>query len=89
MSSVVIRAVASAFTLYLILILVRWLSPWLELDLRLGKLKWVPTLTDPLIDRVRRLLPFMGPADFAPVVTVLVVWLAREIAVLVLVGTLH
>lgn len=88
-SGLLIRGVASALTLYMMLILLRWLGSRLELDLHAGRLRWIPRLTDPLIDRIRRVLPPMGPADLAPLVAVLGVWLVRELAALVLLMNLR
>ncbi len=80
----VIRAVYSGLTLYMLLILLRWISPWLQLDLRNRRLRWVTRLTDPLIDGLRRVLPPMGPMDFGPVAALFVVWVVRSISVVLL-----
>lgn len=81
-----IRLVATAHTLYMMMILLRWLGPWLELDLHGRRWAWIPRLTDPLLHRLRRILPHMGPFDFAPIAAVLLVWLAREILVSALIS---
>lgn len=75
------RIIYSGFTLYMILIILRWLGPWLQLDMFSGKLAWIPRLTDPLISRIRSFLPPMGPFDFAPVAALLLVWLVRVIVI--------
>ena len=82
-----IRGVNSAMSLYMILILLRWFGPYLELDLYRGWFRWVAKLTDPLIGRIRRVLPSMGPLDFGPLATLLLVWLVREAAVTVLLSS--
>lgn len=78
---IALRAVYSLATMYMLLILIRWTGSWLELDLHGRRLRWIPAITDPLIGWVRRMLPRMGPFDFAPVVTLLGVWILREILV--------
>ena len=79
------RAVVHCFTLYMLLILLRWTGPWLELDLYGGRLRWIPQLTDPLFNQMRRILPAMGPVDFAPLASLLIVWLVRQCIVLVII----
>jgi len=79
-----VRLVVSALTLYMMLVLLRWLGPWLELDIDSGRLRWISRLTDPLINRLRRLLPWMGPMDFGPLAALLLVWILREVSVLAL-----
>jgi len=75
------RAIQSALTLYMIMILLRWLGPWLEIDVRAGWLRWIGPLTDPLLQAIRRILPSMGPFDFAPLAALFVVWVARILLV--------
>lgn len=84
--SIVERAVESAFTLYMLLILIRWLAGFLELNLYDIRFRWIGRLVDPLISAVRRILPTMGPMDFAPVATLLIVWLVRELVLAMLAG---
>jgi YggT family protein len=80
-----IRVVYSLMTLYMMVILLRWLGPRLNIDL--DRYKWIPMLTDPLINRVRVMLPNLGPVDFSPIVVLLLVWFVRNIAVQVLAGS--
>lgn len=83
---VLARAVQSLLTLYMMLILVRWAAGWLQLDLRDWRLRWIPRLTDPFVDRVRRLLPPLGPVDLSTFAALFFVWIVRAIVVLVLLG---
>lgn len=84
--NLLIRTVNSVFTLYMMLILLEWLGPYIEFDLYAGRLRWMARLTEPVVRRVRGLLPAMGPFDFAPLATVFAVWLARTIVVGMLLG---
>lgn len=76
-----VRLVYSAFSLYLLLILLRWFAPYLELDVYGRKLRFIAQVTDPLLTRIRRVLPAMGPVDFAPLAALFLVWLMRELAI--------
>jgi len=79
--SLSIRLVYSACTLYMMLVLFRWLSPYLEFDIGYGKWRWICRITDPVISRVRNVLPSLGPMDFGPIAVVLIVWFARVVIV--------
>ncbi|MBX3178600.1 MAG: YggT family protein [Candidatus Hydrogenedentes bacterium] len=72
----------SGLTLYMMALLLRWLGPWLELEFRGLLLGRIPAITDPCIQFMRRMLPPMGPLDFAPLAAVMGVFIVR----LVLVG---
>ncbi len=74
------RAVYSIITLYMMLVLVRWLGGYLELDLY-GRLKWVRQITDPLLGLLRRVLPPMGPVDLSPLAALMLLWLLRVVIV--------
>jgi uncharacterized protein YggT (Ycf19 family) len=82
----VTRLVYSLATLYMMAILLRWLAPWLEIDLEMNPWRRLRTVADPLVDHVRRMLPPMGPADFGPPAAVFLVWLIRTVILTLLVG---
>ena len=68
----------SALTLYMMIILLRWSAPWLELDLRSPRWRWIPQCTDPLLQWLRRVIPPMGGNfDWAPAIALLALWAVR------------
>lgn len=71
------RVLYAGLTLYMMLIILRWLGGWLGLEVEFGRLRWIGRLTDPLINRLRAILPSMGPLDFGPIAALLLVWLVR------------
>jgi YggT family protein len=71
------RAVFSLCTLYMMVILLRWLAPYLQVDVHRPRLRWIPALADPLIIAMRRILPVLGPFDFSPIAAILLVWVIR------------
>lgn len=77
-------AVYNILTLYMLMILLRWLGAWISLDVASGRLRFISLGTDPLITKMRKLFPSMGPFDFGPISALVMVWLIREIAVVVL-----
>ena len=80
-TSVIPSIIYCGLTLYMMLILLRWLGPWLELEFQGYPLGVVPRITDPLIDLMRRALPPMGPMDFSPMAAVMGVFILRLIIV--------
>ncbi len=81
---VYVRIAYSVLTLYMMLILLRWFGPWLGLEVTAGRLAWVARLTDPLITRLRKVLPHMGPVDFGPLAALVLVWFVRILSVRIL-----
>ena len=75
------RLLYSVFTLYMLMVLLRWLGPFLELNFHDIRLRWIASLTDPVVGLVRRILPSLGPMDFGPLATLMLLWLARTLAV--------
>ncbi len=77
MNLVLRAAVGSALTLYMLAILVRWLGPWIDLDFHSLNWRGIPKIVDPLVSRIRKLLPPMGPMDWSPPAALMGVWLIR------------
>jgi uncharacterized protein YggT (Ycf19 family) len=71
-------------TLYMLLLVLRWVGAALGFELDSGRWRWIGRVTDPLVRGVRQVVPPLGPFDFAPVGTIIVVWLARSIAMVML-----
>ena len=80
------RAVYSLLTLYMMLILLAWLGPWIQLDLHGRRLRWIRTLTEPLTSRLRQWMSGFGPIDLSPVAALFLVWIIRQFALLVIEG---
>lgn len=81
------RAIFSGITLYMILVMLRWLGPWISFETDFGRWRWIAAVTDPLVGRVRRILPNLGPVDFGPIVTLLGLWFVRTISVALVTGS--
>ncbi len=67
----VIQAIAmvldSVLTIYFWIVLIRVLSSWLNPDPYNPIVKFLHRATDPVLNRVRRILPPMGGMDFSPI----------------------
>ena len=77
-------AVYNILTLYMLMILLRWLGARISLDVASGRLRFISVSTDPLIAKMRQLFPSMGSFDFGPISALVMVWLIREIAGVIL-----
>ena len=73
------RLIYIILTLYMLLILLRWFGNWLGFDTEEGRFRWIGAITSPLIQKLRQVLPPLGPIDFAPAAALVVVWLIREL----------
>jgi YggT family protein len=72
-------AVSSVFSVFMIALFVRVIGSWLGLSEYNGVMRVVATLTEWLIDPIRRFLPPTGMIDFSPMVAWLLLWVARGI----------
>lgn len=81
MISVPLSILYCGLTLYMMIILLRWLGPWLEMEFSGPLLGLIPKAADPLIDLMKRLLPPMGPVDFSPIAAVMSVYIVRLLLV--------
>lgn len=62
-----------------ILILVRVLMSWVVSPTSRNPLvEMVYTVTDPILEPIRRLLPATGPVDFSPMVALLLIYLLQS-----------
>ncbi len=80
------NVIESVCTFYMLLILVRWFAPFLELNMHDVRYRWIGRVVDPLVGGVRRILPNLGPMDFGPLATLFIVWIVREVALGMLQG---
>jgi YggT family protein len=74
------RAVYNLLTLYMLALILRWLGAWIGLEMEFGRWRFLARITDPVLNRVRKILPSMGPVDFAPLATLFFVWIFREVS---------
>ena len=77
---VIERAVYNLLTLYMLAVMLRWFGAWIGLEMEYGRWKVLARITDPVLSRVRKILPSMGPVDFAPLATLFFVWVIRELS---------
>ncbi len=80
----IIGLVQLLFELYIIILLVRVLLSWVQIDPHNPLVNLVNQLTEPLLAPIRRLLPQTGAIDFSPLVAFVVVLIAEQVVLTLL-----
>lgn len=71
----------SGLTLFMLSILLAWVGPWLGVDTRSPRLRWMLFPAERLIALIRGGLPNMGPMDWSPIAALMAVWIVRIVLV--------
>ncbi|MDZ4858792.1 MAG: YggT family protein [Candidatus Hydrogenedentes bacterium] len=87
LSGLILGAVYSGITLYMLLVLLRWLGPYIQLDFYDSRLRWIAAIVDPLLRFIRKIAPAVGPVDLGPLIALLLLWFARTVAVRAIAGS--
>ncbi|MFH1862383.1 MAG: YggT family protein [bacterium] len=58
----------------ILIFIVRAVLSWVQPDARQPIIRFIYTVTDPVLSRIHRLLPPMGGIDFSPLVAILLCW---------------
>jgi YggT family protein len=72
------------FELYAVILFVRVLLSWVQVDPNNQLVKIIDQLTEPLLAPIRRLLPQGGGMDFSPLVAFIVILVAEQIVLMFL-----
>ncbi|MGB9889754.1 MAG: YggT family protein [Anaerolineae bacterium] len=81
---VLYRLINALFTLYTLAIIARALLPVFGLSYAHPVMRFLYTITEPLLAPIRRRLPYGGPVDFSPLVLILLLWLVEQVLIWVL-----
>ncbi len=84
MTFIVYRLIHALFALYTFAVIARALLPLFGLHYAHPVMRFLHTITEPLLAPIRRFLPSTGPVDFSPLVLILLLWLVEQILVWVL-----
>lgn len=71
-------ALYSAITLYMMALLLRWLAPFLSVNMYARPYVWLNPIIDPYLKLIRNTLPSMGFTDWSPVAGILILWVIRS-----------
>jgi YggT family protein len=72
------------FTLYTLVLIARSLLPLFGVSYAHPAMRFLYSITEPLLAPIRRRLPQTGMIDFSPLVLILILWLVEQILLWVL-----
>lgn len=76
------RIIDLAFNLYIFIVIARALISWVNPDPYNPIVRFLHNATDPVLYRIRRLLPFqMGAFDFTPIILLLALSVIQQVLV--------
>jgi len=76
------RILDLAFNLYIFIVIARALVSWVNPDPYNPIVRFLHNATDPVLFRIRRLIPFqMGTIDFSPIILLLALSVVQQILV--------
>jgi len=70
-----------ALTLYLWLIIIRALLSWVNPDPYNPVVRFLYQATEPVLYRVRRIIPYLGGIDLSPIIVILVIYFVKAFLV--------
>lgn len=79
----ILNALNLLLTLYGLVMLLRVLISWFPIDRDSSLVRVLVTLTEPVLEPIRSILPSTGPMDFSPMVAMLIIFaLQRMLTIL-------
>jgi YggT family protein len=77
----VARVLDVVLTLYMYIVIARALISWVNPDPRNPIVRFLYNATEPLLYRVRRVVPYMGGIDFSPLVVIIAIYFLQSFLV--------
>lgn len=65
---------ATLLKIYGYLIIARAIISWMNPNPGNPAIRFIHTVTDPVLEPIRRILPSMGGVDFSPFVAMIIIW---------------
>jgi len=60
--------------LAIVLFLVRAVLSWFQVDTRQPVIAFIYRMADPILDRLRRIIPPLGAVDLSPIIAIAICW---------------
>ena len=80
------RIIYSVFTLYMIAVILRWVAPYLHIELEVGRMAWLKKITEPLLEQTRKIVKPSGFFDLSPLALLFVLWFLRTLIIRLTIG---
>jgi YggT family protein len=78
-SLIVVQLIRTLFTLYTLALIARTLLPVLRLSYAHPVMRFLYSITEPLLAPIRRRLPPVGMLDFSPMVLIFILWIVEQV----------
>jgi len=78
--------VDAAFSVYLLIMLGRVISSWIDVDPNHPVVRFLREWTEPILAPIRRVVPPLGMLDLSPLVALFLIMLVRRIVVGLIAG---
>jgi len=80
------RIIYSVFTLYMIAVILRWVAPYLHIELEVGRMAWLKKITEPLLEQTRKIVKPSGFFDLSPLALLFFLWFLRTLIIRMTIG---
>lgn len=77
MAAVFLRLVSLLFTLYSLAVLLRSFLPWFGVNQYHPVMRFLISITEPLLAPLRRYVPPLNNLDFTPMVLLIILWVVE------------
>ena len=78
------RLIRLLFDLYILAIILRAFLSMVGMSYGQPLMRFLYTITEPLLAPIRRRLPMVGPFDFSPMVLILILWFVEQVLLWIL-----
>lgn len=75
------RVLDVALNVYMWIIIARALVSWVSPDPYNPVVRFLNQVTEPVLGRIRRILPYMGGIDVSPIIVIFAIFIARQFLV--------
>lgn len=79
--SAIAAALGMVLTLYMYIVIARALISWVNPDPRNPIVRFLYNATEPLLSRVRRVVPYMGGIDLSPLIVIIGIYFLQSFLV--------
>ena len=72
------RVLDAALNIYMWIIIARALISWVNPDPYSPVVRFLNEVTEPVLGRIRRILPYMGGMDISPIIVIFAIYIASS-----------
>ncbi len=76
-----LRLLDLIFQLYILAVVIRAVISWFSIDLNNPFIKFLHDITEPILSKIRNIVPLVGGMDLSPLVLIIVLSILRRIII--------